>query len=375
MGNIVRTYLVGGAVRDRFLGRNSVDNDYVIVGVTPQEMTDLGFKAVGAAFPVFLHPKTGEEYALARRERKVGPGHTGFSVEFDPSVTLVEDLARRDLSINAMALDLETHELIDPYNGLADLKANVLRHVGSAFIEDPLRVVRLARFAARYAFTIAPDTRELAISVVDSGEMDSLSAERFWAEMVKVFDQGGYPLVFFETLANFGVLSKVKYFTDVFGTGNKTLLVTRISAVLSVLRHMPTLSPSERLMYVIVMAGFADAKLSAKSIPSDVQKLAANIRTLRKMPEANAENIYNLINANRGWGMQSVGIKDLANAINIGTDAGEDFVLRTAVLVCSALVGGDISAEGLLHLPGQEIGREMIRQRISAINEVIEELK
>lgn len=371
----MRTYLVGGAVRDRFLGRNSVDNDYVIVGVTPQEMTDLGFKAVGAAFPVFLHPKTGEEYALARRERKVGPGHTGFSVEFDPSVTLVEDLARRDLSINAMALDLETHELIDPYNGLADLKANVLRHVGSAFIEDPLRVVRLARFAARYAFTIAPDTRELAISVVDSGEMDSLSAERFWAEMVKVFDQGGYPLVFFETLANFGVLSKVKYFTDVFGTGNKTLLVTRISAVLSVLRHMPTLSPSERLMYVIVMAGFADAKLSAKSIPSDVQKLAANIRTLRKMPEANAENIYNLINANRGWGMQSVGIKDLATAINIGTDAGEDFVLRTAVLVCSALVGGDISAEGLLHLPGQEIGREMIRQRISAINEVIEELK
>ncbi len=178
-------YLVGGAVRDKLLNISPKDNDYVVVGATEQQMLSLGFQPVGKDFPVFLHPQTHEEYALARTERKQGHGYTGFSCYAAPDVTLTQDLARRDLTINAMAID-KAGQLIDPYNGLQDLQQRVLRHVSPAFIEDPLRVLRVARFAARYhqqGFTIAPETLALMTHIAQSGELAYLPGERIWQEL------------------------------------------------------------------------------------------------------------------------------------------------------------------------------------------------
>ena len=185
----MKTYVVGGWVRDELLRRRGrrlehrSDRDWVVVGATPQEMLALGYKAVGRDFPVFLHPQTHEEYALARTERKVGPGYRGFVVHADPGVTLEEDLGRRDLTINAMALD-EEGGLVDPYGGQKDLEAGVLRHVGPAFVEDPVRILRLARFAARFGdFTVDLSTRELLQAMVRQGEADALVPERVWQEV------------------------------------------------------------------------------------------------------------------------------------------------------------------------------------------------
>src|SRR5512134_3279279 len=178
-------YLVGGAVRARLLGRPHVERDFVVVGATPDELLALGFRPVGKDFPVFLHPDTGEQYALARTERQTGPGYYGFATRFSPDVTLEQDLARRDLTINAMAQDEDGDEVVDPYGGRRDLEARVLRHVSPAFVEDPLRVLRVARFAARFAplgFTIAPETMELMRCIVANGELATLVPERVWME-------------------------------------------------------------------------------------------------------------------------------------------------------------------------------------------------
>jgi tRNA nucleotidyltransferase (CCA-adding enzyme) len=181
----MRTYLVGGAVRDRLLGRPDTDRDWVVVGATPGEMAAAGFIPVGRDFPVFLHPQTKEEYALARTERKTAPGYRGFAFHADPNVTLEEDLARRDLTINAMAID-SGGNLVDPCGGQRDLQARVLRHVSPAFAEDPVRILRLARFAARLDdFTVAPKTLALARKMVDAGEVDALVAERVWQEFAR----------------------------------------------------------------------------------------------------------------------------------------------------------------------------------------------
>ena len=177
----MRIYRVGGSVRDELLGLPVVDRDWLVVGATPQEMLARGFKAVGRDFPVFLHPESHEEYALARTERKSGRGHQGFQFHADPSVTVEEDLARRDLTVNAMARD-ESGALVDPYQGVADLEARTLRHVSPAFAEDPLRVLRVARFAARFGFDVAAGTEALMREIVDSGELAELSPERVWRE-------------------------------------------------------------------------------------------------------------------------------------------------------------------------------------------------
>jgi len=182
----MKTYLVGGAVRDLLLGIEPKDKDYVVVGSTPEEMILRGFKQVGADFPVFLHPETGEEYALARVERKVAAGYQGFETDHSPEVTLEEDLRRRDLTINAMAWDEEEGKLYDFFGGQADLKNHVLRHTSDAFREDPVRILRIARFAARYNFTIHIDTLLMMEEMVNNGEFDSLVPERVWAE----FDKG-----------------------------------------------------------------------------------------------------------------------------------------------------------------------------------------
>ncbi len=177
-----RVYEVGGVVRDELLGRRIADRDYVVVGVTPETMVASGFRPVGRDFPVFLHPETNEEYALARTERKHGRGYRGFEFFASPDVTLEEDLARRDLTINAMARG-EDGTIIDPHGGQADLAAGLLRHVSPAFVEDPLRVLRVARFAARLGFAVAPETEALMRSIVASGELATLAPERIWQEL------------------------------------------------------------------------------------------------------------------------------------------------------------------------------------------------
>jgi tRNA nucleotidyltransferase (CCA-adding enzyme) len=180
----MKTYLVGGSVRDELLGLPVQDRDYVVVGADPAEMARQGFKAVGADFPVFLHPQTHEEYALARTERKTGPGYKGFSFHAAPDVTLEDDLRRRDLTINAMAR-AQDGTLVDPHGGERDLRAGILRHVSEAFSEDPVRILRVARFAARFGFAVAPETMALMRSMVEAGEADALVAERVWQELAR----------------------------------------------------------------------------------------------------------------------------------------------------------------------------------------------
>jgi len=203
----MKIYQVGGAVRDKLLRQPSKDKDWVVVGATPEQMLDLGYTQVGRDFPVFLHPTTGEEYALARTERKTQPGYTGFSVYAAPEVTVAEDLQRRDLTINAMAFDSD-QQLIDPFNGSADLQAGILRHVSSAFIEDPVRILRVARFAARLGFRIADETLALMIEMVNNGEVDALVAERVWQETERALDESS-PQRFFEVLRSCGALARI----------------------------------------------------------------------------------------------------------------------------------------------------------------------
>ncbi|ENM5733048.1 multifunctional CCA addition/repair protein [Vibrio mimicus] len=243
----MQIYLVGGAVRDQLLQLPIYDRDWVVVGSSPQAMLAAGFQAVGKDFPVFLHPKTKEEHALARTERKTGVGYTGFACHYAPDVTLEEDLLRRDLTINAMAQD-ESGQVIDPYGGQRDLAAKVLRHVSPAFVEDPLRVLRVARFAAKLAhlgFTVAEETMQLMTDIAQSGELGHLTAERVWQEWHKSLSTN-HPEVFLQVLRDCGALAVVLPELDrLFGvpqpekwhpeidTGIHTLMVTKQAALLS----------------------------------------------------------------------------------------------------------------------------------------------
>lgn len=240
-------YLVGGAVRDKLLGIPVKDRDWVVVGATPDDMLAQGYRQVGKDFPVFLHPDTGEEYALARTERKSGHGYSGFTVHADKSVTLEEDLLRRDITINAMAED-DRGRLIDPFQGRRDLEQKRLRHVSPAFVEDPLRVLRVARFAARFhhlGFTIAGETLQLMKDIAGSGELDFLVAERSWVEIhlalatrsprvfVEVLRECGALAVILPELDNlFGVPQPAKYHPEI-DTGIHTLMVLEQAARLS----------------------------------------------------------------------------------------------------------------------------------------------
>ena len=243
----METYLVGGAVRDRLLGLQPGDRDHIVVGQTPEAMISAGFKPVGRDFPVFLHPRSGEEYALARTERKSGRGYRGFVVDSDPAVTLEDDLGRRDFTINAIA-ETDDGSLVDPYGGVADITARVLRHVGPAFVEDPLRVLRAARFMSRFAhlgFSIAPDTLVLMRDMAASGELDTLVPERVWQELAKALSSS-QPSAFIRTLhdshalaavlpevdALYGVPQRADYHPEV-DTGVHVELVCDMAAMLA----------------------------------------------------------------------------------------------------------------------------------------------
>ncbi|MDP3280962.1 MAG: multifunctional CCA addition/repair protein, partial [Nitrosomonas sp.] len=209
----MKTYLVGGSVRDELLGLPVKDHDFVVVGASPEEMERQGYRPVGKDFPVFLHPQTHEQYALARTERKISLGYKGFEVFASPQVTLQEDLARRDLTINSIAKD-EAGNIIDPFNGVADLEAGILRHVSPAFSEDPVRILRAARFAARFSFRIAPETLALMSEMVHNGEVDALVPERVWQELARGLMEEN-PSRMFYVLRECGALSRILPEVDV----------------------------------------------------------------------------------------------------------------------------------------------------------------
>jgi tRNA nucleotidyltransferase (CCA-adding enzyme) len=244
----MQIYLVGGAVRDELLGLPVRERDWVVVGARPEELQARGFKPVGKDFPVFLHPQNGEEYALARTERKTGPGYRGFETLFSPDVTLEQDLERRDLTINAIAKDSDGGGLIDPFGGQRDLGERVLRHVSSAFVEDPVRVLRVARFAARFAplgFKVAPETLDLMREIAARGELDALVSERVWQETQRALEMpaparffevlreaNALPIIFPELHALFGVPQPEQWHPEI-DTGVHTLMVLEQAAKLS----------------------------------------------------------------------------------------------------------------------------------------------
>ena len=269
----MQIYLVGGAVRDSLINYPSSENDWVVVGATPEQMTDLGYRPVGQDFPVFLHPQTGEEYALARTERKSGHGYKGFEFYTSTEVSLEEDLIRRDLTINAMAQDDAGH-IIDPFGGQKDLEHKLLRHVSEAFTEDPLRVLRVARFAARYAhlgFTVASETLDLMKSIVAKGEMKFLVAERVWKETSRALSEQS-PQVFFEVLkacnalevllpevdALFGVPQRADYHPEI-DTGIHTLMALEAST---------RLTNSEAIRFAVLVHDVGKAITPEEVLPS-----------------------------------------------------------------------------------------------------------
>ena len=252
----MKTYLVGGAVRDRLLGRagdgRGGDRDWVVVGSTPEAMVEAGYRPVGRDFPVFLHPQTQEEYALARTERKSGRGYQGFVVIASPEVTLEQDLARRDLTINAIAEDPASGELIDPFHGQRDLQQRVLRHVGPAFVEDPVRLLRLARLAARFAdFHVAAETEALLLQMVDDGEVDHLVPERVWQELSRGLMEDR-PERLFEVLRGCGALKRLLPEVD------------RLWGVPQPAAHHPEIDTGVHLMLVLAMAVRLQAPLAVR---------------------------------------------------------------------------------------------------------------
>ena len=268
----MRVYEVGGAVRDALLGLAVKERDWVVVGASPAELTAQGFRRVGKDFPVFLHPRTGEEYALARTERKTAPGYTGFEFDAAPTVTLEQDLLRRDLTINAIARSADG-EIVDPWSGRADLAARVLRHDSPAFREDPLRVLRVARFAARFAplnFTIAAPTLELMKEIVAAGEMEALRPERVWQETVKALGTER-PDVYFEVLRSCHALQRVFPEVDaLFGVPQPEQWHPEIDTgvhTLMALRMATQLSSSEAMRFAVLTHDLGKATTPSELLP------------------------------------------------------------------------------------------------------------
>ena len=299
----MQVYLVGGAVRDRLLGRAVHERDWVVVGATPAELERAGFIPVGRDFPVFLHPKTKEEHALARLERKTGPGYRGFATEFSPNVTLEDDLRRRDLTINAMAEDAAGH-VIDPYGGRRDLDARLLRHVSDAFMEDPVRILRVARFAARYAtlgFRVADETQALMRRMVEDGEAAALVPERVWAETERALGEKS-PEVFFEVLRECGALRVVYPELDaLFGVPQPEKwhpeIDTGIHQLLA-LREVVKLGGGVPARFAVLMHDLGKAATPAEALPSHhghedagvalVEQLCARVRVPNHLRELGA---------------------------------------------------------------------------------------
>lgn len=366
-------YLVGGAVRDALLGRPVKDRDWVVVGATPDDMLARGFRQVGADFPVFLHPDTQEEYALARTERKQGHGYHGFEVHSAPDVTLEDDLLRRDLTINAMA-QASDGNIIDPFSGQQDLDNRLLRHVSPAFAEDPLRILRTARFAARFAsleFKVADETLALMRKMVDDGEVDFLVPERVWTEMQRAMQETA-PRVFFDVLHQCGALSPL--LPALAGA------LTENDQPLKALTAAARLSHNTAVRYAALTAGLGDSEavraLSDKlKAPNDCRELAMILAAQRDVllhaESPGAETLLGLFNQSDAWRRPErfaelqVAAEALAQALgrNIDTDQ-----IKTALGAAQGVEPRQLMAEGY---KGPALGKAIQQARLDRIGSVI----
>jgi tRNA nucleotidyltransferase (CCA-adding enzyme) len=283
-------YLVGGAVRDELLGLAVNERDWCVVGATPDEMTSAGYRPVGRDFPVFLHPETGEEYALARTERKTAAGYHGFRFHTAPDVTIEQDLGRRDLTINAMARN-EAGELIDPFDGAGDLERKLLRHVSEAFAEDPVRILRVARFAARFAesgFAVAPETLELMHDMVTSGEVDALVPDRVWRETERALAEDR-PSVFFESLRDCGALRVIYPEIDaLFGIPQPEKWHPEIDCgihTMMVVEQAAKLSPDVDVRFAALVHDLGKATTAKRDLPRHPGHEQRSMRLVRKLAE------------------------------------------------------------------------------------------
>lgn len=380
----MEVYLVGGAVRDELLGLTPAERDWVVVGATPELMERRGFRPVGRDFPVFLHPETQEEYALARLERKTGSGYRGFVTEFAPTVTLEQDLQRRDLTINAIAR-ADDGTLIDPTGGQADLRARVLRHVAPAFIEDPVRLLRVARFAARFAelgFSIAPETMALMRRMVTAGEIGALVPERVWRELARALDSS-QPRRFFDVLADSGalpvVMPELAALWSTPAAGDMALAALQAAAVVGA---------AAPVRWAALLAGISgDAvsalceRLRAPREYRDLAQCAARLQLLLHRDEAaaaytlaDAAAVVALLEAADGWRRPErfaawlQVLEARAGAAGMARDA--TLALRTRLALALQTTGGvRLSEAELAQLPGPAIAVQLRLRRIAALSQ------
>jgi tRNA nucleotidyltransferase (CCA-adding enzyme) len=341
----MKIYCVGGAVRDELLGLPVKDRDYVVVGATPEEMVKQGYKPVGKDFPVFLHPQTHEEYALARTERKTARGYHGFVIHAAPDVTLEQDLARRDLTINAIAKDADDR-ILDPHRGAQDLKAGILRHVSPAFAEDPVRILRVARFAARFGFRIAPETLQLMRQMAASGEVDALVPERVWQEVARGLMEAK-PSRMFDVLRECGALARVMPEIDALWDDPDSAQ-SAMRAVDDAARLGATL-PARVGALARTLTPLAVESLSSRlKMPADCRDLALlaarHANTVLDAADAGPEAVLELFNATDAWRRPERFAELMTAAFADEADGGPARArLERALRAAAAVRGGDIA--------------------------------
>jgi tRNA nucleotidyltransferase (CCA-adding enzyme) len=380
----MKIYLVGGAVRDKLLGLPATERDWVVVGATPDTLLQLGYKPVGRDFPVFLHPETKEEYALARTERKTGPGYTGFETSTGPDITLEDDLLRRDLTINAMA-ETPAGELVDPYGGRDDLDNGVLRHVSPAFAEDPVRILRIARFAARFAnrgFHVAHTTRTLMRTMVDNGEVEHLVPERVWAELVKALATET-PAQFFRVLAACGALHTLFPEFAPLAQNNTADKHGQVTIKLPVLEQAVILSSDTAVRFAALVceldrgtsSGFSrdalDTLCARHRVPNACCELAGLALQQRKQVQiadtltaAQLLDILNHLDAFRRPERFSRFLLVCEADARAGPGDFHAEYLQNALTAARSVSASDLAQQGL---SGKEIGAALQQQRIAAI--------
>jgi tRNA nucleotidyltransferase (CCA-adding enzyme) len=357
----MKTYLVGGAVRDQLLGLTPKDHDYVIVGATQADVEAMlrdGYAQVGADFPVFLHPKTGDEYALARIERKSGAGYHGFTVQADEHVTIEDDLLRRDLTINSMAIELDG-ALVDPYGGMADLHNHVLRHTSDAFSEDPLRVLRLARFAARFVdFKIAPETVALCNTLCATGELNALSIERIWVELEKGFGEQS-PHRFLTVLGELGAVTNCKILHDLFGPLTEQQL--------TVAGRLAHISHDRRLVTAIAVLSPAASKLAGAN--NRVRECHLHVAQLWALTK-HATQLVQFLKKCRAYSA-GPGFDDLVTAAMVLEGAGFVLPFSSRKLLTGKRIAMDISAADFPGVEGKALGEAIEAGRVKALAECL----
>jgi tRNA nucleotidyltransferase (CCA-adding enzyme) len=344
----MKIYCVGGAVRDELLGLPVKDRDYVVVGATPEEMLRQGYRPVGKDFPVFLHPQTHEEYALARTERKTARGYHGFEFRAAPDVTLEQDLSRRDLTINAIAKDAEGR-ILDPHRGVPDLKAGVLRHVSPAFAEDPVRILRVARFAARFGFRIAAETLELMRKMADGGEADALVPERVWQEVTRGLMEAK-PSRMFGVLRECGALARVLPEVDALWD-DPDLAQSAMHAVDDAARAGATLPARFAALTRALVPLAAESLASRLKLPADCRDLALlaarHANTVLDGAELDAESMLDLFNTVDAWRRPERFAELVTAALAGEQDAGPARArLERARKAATAVRGGEIAKAG-----------------------------